>query len=170
MSSIIKVVKGKVEEIELPEKVDVIVSEPIGFLLVSPRHLLLSFVLFFSVLVCTHVCSRQLVLCVHVHERRPGTKKRNVLLVEVQSLITGANASMSSSLVFFKKSASFSCSRTGFLQWPSPCCIRPSSCACERTRVVRRYLESPAMMRTDPHPAFAPLPLQHKHSPAPVFY
>lgn len=34
MSSIIKVVKGKVEEIELPEKVDVIVSEPIGFLLV----------------------------------------------------------------------------------------------------------------------------------------
>lgn len=35
MSSIIKVVKGKVEEIELPEKVDVIVSEPIGFLLVS---------------------------------------------------------------------------------------------------------------------------------------
>lgn len=35
MSSIIKVLKGKVEDIELPEKVDVIVSEPIGFLLVS---------------------------------------------------------------------------------------------------------------------------------------
>eukprot|EP00903_Cladosiphon_okamuranus_P006197 g6094.t1 len=39
MSSIIKVVKGKVEEIELPEKVDVIVSEPIGFLLVHERML-----------------------------------------------------------------------------------------------------------------------------------
>ena len=39
MESIIKVVKGKVEEIELPEKVDVIVSEPIGFLLVrQPRR------------------------------------------------------------------------------------------------------------------------------------
>ncbi|CAM9585418.1 unnamed protein product [Ectocarpus sp. 4 AP-2014] len=39
MSSIIKVIKGKVEEIELPEKVDVIVSEPIGFLLVHERML-----------------------------------------------------------------------------------------------------------------------------------
>lgn len=50
MSSIIKVVKGKVEEIELPEKVDVIVSEPIGFLLVSFVILFssaLSFLLYF---------------------------------------------------------------------------------------------------------------------------
>ncbi|CAN0499969.1 unnamed protein product, partial [Laminaria digitata] len=39
MESIIKVIKGKVEEIELPEKVDVIVSEPIGFLLVHERML-----------------------------------------------------------------------------------------------------------------------------------
>lgn len=35
LSSIIKVLKGKVEEIELSEKVDIIISEPIGFLLVS---------------------------------------------------------------------------------------------------------------------------------------
>jgi type I protein arginine methyltransferase len=33
------VVKGKIEEIELPEKVDIIVSEPIGFLLVHERML-----------------------------------------------------------------------------------------------------------------------------------
>lgn len=35
----IKVIKGKLEEIELPEKVDIIVSEPIGFLLVHERML-----------------------------------------------------------------------------------------------------------------------------------
>ena len=35
----IEVIKGKVEEIELPEKVDIIVSEPIGFLLVHERML-----------------------------------------------------------------------------------------------------------------------------------
>ncbi|CAM9124572.1 unnamed protein product [Chrysoparadoxa australica] len=36
---VIEVIKGKLEEIELPEKVDVIVSEPIGFLLVHERML-----------------------------------------------------------------------------------------------------------------------------------
>lgn len=35
----ITVIKGKVEEITLPEKVDVIISEPIGFLLVHERML-----------------------------------------------------------------------------------------------------------------------------------
>lgn len=39
LSGIIKIVKGKVEDVELPEKVDVIVSEPIGFLLVHERML-----------------------------------------------------------------------------------------------------------------------------------
>lgn len=34
LSTIVKVLKGKIEEVELPEQVDVIVSEPIGFLLV----------------------------------------------------------------------------------------------------------------------------------------
>jgi len=34
-----EVIKGKLEEIELPEKVDVIISEPIGFLLVHERML-----------------------------------------------------------------------------------------------------------------------------------
>ena len=37
MNSKIKIIKGKVEEIELPEKVDVIISEPIGCLLVHER-------------------------------------------------------------------------------------------------------------------------------------
>jgi len=39
MSDRIKVIKGKVEEIELPEKVDVIISEPMGFMLVHERML-----------------------------------------------------------------------------------------------------------------------------------
>lgn len=39
MSDRVKVIKGKIEEIELPEKVDVIISEPIGFLLVHERML-----------------------------------------------------------------------------------------------------------------------------------
>jgi histone-arginine methyltransferase CARM1 len=39
LGSVVKVIKGKLEEIELPEKVDVIVSEPIGFLLVHERML-----------------------------------------------------------------------------------------------------------------------------------
>jgi histone-arginine methyltransferase CARM1 len=34
-----KVIKGKIEEITLPEKVDIIISEPIGFLLVHERML-----------------------------------------------------------------------------------------------------------------------------------
>lgn len=39
MSGIIEVIKGKVEEIELPEKVDVIISEPMGFMLIHERML-----------------------------------------------------------------------------------------------------------------------------------
>jgi type I protein arginine methyltransferase len=35
----VRIIKGKIEEIELPEKVDVIISEPIGFLLVHERML-----------------------------------------------------------------------------------------------------------------------------------
>jgi histone-arginine methyltransferase CARM1 len=35
----ITIIKGKIEQIELPEKVDVIISEPIGFLLVHERML-----------------------------------------------------------------------------------------------------------------------------------
>lgn len=38
-SEIITVIRGKIEEISLPEKVDVIISEPIGFLLVHERML-----------------------------------------------------------------------------------------------------------------------------------
>jgi type I protein arginine methyltransferase len=34
---IVQVIQGKLEEIELPERVDVIISEPIGFLLVHER-------------------------------------------------------------------------------------------------------------------------------------
>ena len=37
--NVVTIVKGKVEEITLPEKVDVIISEPIGFLLVHERML-----------------------------------------------------------------------------------------------------------------------------------
>lgn len=36
---IVQVIRGKVEEITLPEKVDIIVSEPLGFLLVHERML-----------------------------------------------------------------------------------------------------------------------------------
>lgn len=39
LSSKISIVKGKVEEVEIPEQVDVIISEPIGFLLVHERML-----------------------------------------------------------------------------------------------------------------------------------
>ncbi|KAG5180980.1 putative histonearginine methyltransferase [Tribonema minus] len=39
MQAVIEVVKGKLEDITLPEKVDIIVSEPIGFLLVHERML-----------------------------------------------------------------------------------------------------------------------------------
>jgi len=38
-SDIIKVLEGKVEEVDIPEKVDVIISEPMGFLLVHERML-----------------------------------------------------------------------------------------------------------------------------------
>jgi len=39
LSDIITVVRGKIEEVELPEMVDMIVSEPMGFLLVHERML-----------------------------------------------------------------------------------------------------------------------------------
>lgn len=35
----IKVIPGKIEEIELPEKVDVIISEPMGYMLYNERML-----------------------------------------------------------------------------------------------------------------------------------
>ena len=38
-SEIVTVIRGKIEDISLPEKVDVIISEPIGFLLVHERML-----------------------------------------------------------------------------------------------------------------------------------
>lgn len=37
--NIVEVIHGKIEEISLPEKVDIIISEPIGFLLVHERML-----------------------------------------------------------------------------------------------------------------------------------
>eukprot|EP00612_Vaucheria_litorea_P005670 CAMPEP_0171469070 /NCGR_PEP_ID=MMETSP0945-20130129/11028_1 /TAXON_ID=109269 /ORGANISM="Vaucheria litorea, Strain CCMP2940" /LENGTH=132 /DNA_ID=CAMNT_0011998069 /DNA_START=198 /DNA_END=593 /DNA_ORIENTATION=+ len=39
MEHIVEIIKGKIEEITLPEKVDIIISEPIGFLLVHERML-----------------------------------------------------------------------------------------------------------------------------------
>ena len=36
---VVKVLRGKIEEVDIPEKVDVIISEPIGFLLVHERML-----------------------------------------------------------------------------------------------------------------------------------
>jgi histone-arginine methyltransferase CARM1 len=36
---VIEVIKGKVEEVEIPDKVDVVISEPMGFLLVHERML-----------------------------------------------------------------------------------------------------------------------------------
>ncbi|GBG25943.1 Histone-arginine methyltransferase CARMER [Hondaea fermentalgiana] len=39
LEGVVEVVKGKLEDIELPEKVDVIISEPMGFLLVHERML-----------------------------------------------------------------------------------------------------------------------------------
>lgn len=35
----LKVIAGKIEEIELPEKVDVIISEPMGYMLFNERML-----------------------------------------------------------------------------------------------------------------------------------
>lgn len=39
MAEIVRVVRGKVEEVTLPEKVDILVSEPMGTLLVNERML-----------------------------------------------------------------------------------------------------------------------------------
>ena len=39
MQNKIKVIAGKIEEIELPEKVDVIISEPMGYALLNERML-----------------------------------------------------------------------------------------------------------------------------------
>jgi histone-arginine methyltransferase CARM1 len=39
MQNKIKVIAGKVEEIELPEKVDMIISEPMGYMLLNERML-----------------------------------------------------------------------------------------------------------------------------------
>ena len=38
-AGVVEVIQGKIEEITLPQKVDVIISEPIGFLLVHERML-----------------------------------------------------------------------------------------------------------------------------------
>lgn len=39
LSDKIVVIPGKIEEVELPEKVDVIISEPMGYMLVNERML-----------------------------------------------------------------------------------------------------------------------------------
>jgi histone-arginine methyltransferase CARM1 len=39
MSNKIKVIPGKIEEVELPEKVDIIISEPMGYMLLNERML-----------------------------------------------------------------------------------------------------------------------------------
>ena len=39
MNGIIQIVSGKIEEIDLPEKVDVIISEPMGYMLLNERML-----------------------------------------------------------------------------------------------------------------------------------
>jgi histone-arginine methyltransferase CARM1 len=39
LHDVVRVIKGKIEEIEVPEKVDVIISEPMGFMLVHERML-----------------------------------------------------------------------------------------------------------------------------------
>lgn len=39
LDEVIKVIPGKIEEIELPEQVDVIISEPMGYMLVNERML-----------------------------------------------------------------------------------------------------------------------------------
>jgi histone-arginine methyltransferase CARM1 len=39
LDEIVKVIHGKLEEVELPEKVDIIISEPLGVLLVHERML-----------------------------------------------------------------------------------------------------------------------------------
>jgi hypothetical protein len=39
LDSTIRVISGKIEEIELPEKVDMIISEPMGYMLLNERML-----------------------------------------------------------------------------------------------------------------------------------
>ena len=39
VDDVIKVVSGKIEEIEIPEKVDMIISEPMGYMLLNERML-----------------------------------------------------------------------------------------------------------------------------------
>ena len=39
MDNVIKVISGKIEEIDLPEKVDMIISEPMGYMLLNERML-----------------------------------------------------------------------------------------------------------------------------------
>ena len=39
VDGVIKVISGKIEEIELPEKVDMIISEPMGYMLLNERML-----------------------------------------------------------------------------------------------------------------------------------
>ncbi len=39
LDNVIKVISGKIEEIELPEKVDMIISEPMGYMLLNERML-----------------------------------------------------------------------------------------------------------------------------------
>jgi histone-arginine methyltransferase CARM1 len=39
MQNKIRVIAGKIEEIELPEKVDIIISEPMGYMLLNERML-----------------------------------------------------------------------------------------------------------------------------------
>jgi histone-arginine methyltransferase CARM1 len=39
VSDIVQVIKSKIEEVELPEQVDVIISEPMGFMLIHERML-----------------------------------------------------------------------------------------------------------------------------------
>ena len=39
VDNVIKVLSGKIEEIELPEKVDMIISEPMGYMLLNERML-----------------------------------------------------------------------------------------------------------------------------------
>jgi len=39
LDSVIQLISGKIEEIELPEKVDMIISEPMGYMLLNERML-----------------------------------------------------------------------------------------------------------------------------------
>ena len=39
VDDVIKVLSGKIEEIQLPEQVDVIISEPMGYMLLNERML-----------------------------------------------------------------------------------------------------------------------------------